>query len=141
MNEIQIQLYRKSLNEECAIAVKVAEEVLGKNYRIEETEGYIIWRDERKYFLGEYLKAITNLNYAMKHQYKGDDDQDYYMSEEGILTENDDDDEMPEDDPNINYFSNANIERITEIITDILEDEDLWNDLDYNTKPIEDEDA
>jgi hypothetical protein len=122
-------------------ALKIAKEVFGKNFRIEETVGYIEWRDERNHLLGEYLKAITNLKYAMEHQYKGDDDQDYYMSEEGILTENDDDDEMPEDDPNINYFSNANIERITEIITDILEDEDLWDELDYNTKPIEDEDA
>jgi ribonucleoside-diphosphate reductase beta chain len=44
------------------------------------------------------------------------------MSEEGILTENDDDGEMPEDaTPDINYFSNANIERITEIITDALD--------------------
>lgn len=137
MNQIQIQLYRKSLNEEDTIALKVAEEVFGKNFRIEETVGYIHWKDERNYFQGEYLKAITNLKIAMEHQYKGDDDEDYYMSEEGILTENDDDDEMPEDaTPDINYFSNANIERITEIITDLLEDEDLWNELDYNTKPI-----
>jgi hypothetical protein len=131
------KLYRKSLNEEDTIALKVAEEVFGKNFRIEETVGYIVWKDERNYFQGEYLKAITNLNYAMEHQRDGDEDDDYYMTEEGILTENDDDDEMPEDaTPDINYFSNANIERITEIITDLLEDEDLWDELDYNTKPI-----
>jgi hypothetical protein len=134
------KLYRKSLNEEDTIALKVAEEVFGKNFRIEETVGYIHWKDERNYFQGEYLKAITNLKYAMEHQYKGDDDEDYYMSEEGILTENDDDGEMPEDaTPDINYFSNANIERITEVITDLLEDEDLWDELDYNTKPIVEE--
>ena len=134
------KLYHKSMTEEDKIALKVAEEVFGKNFRIEETVGYINWWKERMWFQGEYLKAITNLNYAMAHQYKGDDDEDYYMTEEGILTENDDDGEMPEDaTPDINYFSNANIERITEVITDLLEDEELWDELDHNTKPIVEE--
>lgn len=131
-----IKLYRKSITEEENIALKIAEEVFGKNFRIEETPEYREWREDRKCLLSEYLKAITNLRYAMEHQYKGDDDEDYYMSEEGILTENDDDGEMPEDaTPDINYFSNANIERITEVITDLLEDEELWDELDHNTKP------
>jgi hypothetical protein len=138
--KLQFQIYEKSIvDTPLEDALKVAKGVFGKNFRLEETAGYIEWLSTRNCLIADYYKARDNINYAMKHQYKGNDDQDYYMSEEGILTENDDDGEMPEDDFDIKYFQNEHIERMTEIITEILEDEDLWDELDYNTKPIEDE--
>jgi len=104
------QLYAKSLNEEETIALKIAQETFGKNFRLEETTGFKCWLEERTFLLAEYHKAIANL----------DDD----MSEERILADNDNEGVGA----NIKYFSNANIERVTEIVQELLEDESLWSD-------------
>jgi len=116
------QLYTKSLNEEETIALKIAQETFGKNFRLEETTGFKCWLEERTFLLAEYNKAIANLDYALEHQYNGWGDDD--MSEERILADNDNEGVGA----NIKYFSNANIERVTEIVQELLEDESLWSD-------------
>jgi hypothetical protein len=129
--KLQNKIYNKSVPKGTKKADKIA--------------GFIVWLEERNALLAEYRKIIEKEVAETKRCFGEHYEYHFQEGENGLLTEEDEDDELPEDyvekdiKPDIKYFSNESIKRLTETMRYLVEEVMIDYD-DYDPDADEDGD-